>query len=65
MHPLVEKDTEYLQVKVQYEHCPNLLFWDNANDIYEIFEDVDAAIIDYSSIFMTLWHAASESLSAI
>ena len=51
MHPLVEKDTEYLQVKVQYEHCPNLLFWDNANDIYEIFEDVDAAIIDYSSIF--------------
>lgn len=29
----------------------NLLFWDNANDIYEIFEDVDAAIIDYSSIF--------------
>ena len=37
MHPLVEKDTEYLQVKAQYEHCPNLLFWDNANDIYEIF----------------------------
>lgn len=51
MHPLIEKDTNYLQAKDYYQNHPNLLFWDNANDIYEIFTDVDAAIIDYSSIF--------------
>lgn len=51
MHPLIEKDANYLQAKECYQDHPNLLFWDNANDIYEIFTDIDAAIIDYSSIF--------------
>lgn len=51
MHPMMEKDHVYLQQKRLWENCPNLLFWDNNNDIYEIFGQVDVAVIDYSSIF--------------
>lgn len=54
MHPLVEKDFQYLKVKEKYGDCPNLFFWDNANDIYEIFDKIDIAIVDYSSIFYDL-----------
>lgn len=51
MHPFMEKDYNYLQFKEYYKDCPNLLFWDNSQDIYEIFYKIDLAIIDYSSIF--------------
>ncbi|MCM1235769.1 MAG: CDP-glycerol glycerophosphotransferase family protein [Ruminococcus flavefaciens] len=51
MHPLVEKDFQYLMIKETYQNCPNLLFWDNSNDIYEIFDKIDIAIVDYSSMF--------------
>lgn len=51
MHPLMGGDRHYQQVKQLYENHPNLLFWDNANDIYEIFPQIELAIIDYSSIF--------------
>ncbi len=51
IHPLVANDFEYLQIKEKYEDDPYFLFWDNANDIYEIFDQVDLGIIDYSSIF--------------
>ena len=37
--------------KKAYLNCPWLIFWDNSNDIYEIFHKIDLAIIDYSSIF--------------
>lgn len=51
MHPKMEDDFQYLNVKKIYADCPQFIFWDNANDIYEIFDKIDLAIIDYSSIF--------------
>lgn len=51
LHPLMENDYEYNILKRKYKHCNNLLFWDNKNDIYEIFDKIDLAIVDYSSIF--------------
>ncbi len=51
MHPLMDKDRKYAEYKSRYSSCPNLMFWDNANDIYEIFGQIDTAIIDYSSMF--------------
>lgn len=51
LHPLMEKDYVYNLLKKKYSSCPNLLFWDNRNDIYEIFDQIDLAIIDYSSMF--------------
>ena len=54
MHPLVEADYLYNDIKKHYKDCPYLLFWDNLDDIYEIFSKIDLAIIDYSSIFYDL-----------
>lgn len=54
MHPLVEKDTQYLAMKSRYQDHPNFYFWDNKDDVYEIFSSIDIAIIDYSSIFYDL-----------
>ena len=51
MHPFMNGDYRYQQLKKLYGNHPNLLFWDNANDIYEIFDQIELAIIDYSSIF--------------
>lgn len=51
MHPLMNNDFRYQQLKKQWCNHPNLLFWDNQNDIYEIFNRIELAIIDYSSIF--------------
>lgn len=51
MHPLMNSDFRYQQLKKQWCNHPNLLFWDNQNDIYEIFDRIELAIIDYSSIF--------------
>lgn len=51
MHPKMENDFQYLSIKNMYQDCPQLIFWDNADDIYEIFHKIDLAIIDYSSIF--------------
>ena len=51
MHPLMEGDFQYNQYKKYYKDCPYLLFWDNSNDFYEIFDQIDLGIIDYSSIF--------------
>lgn len=54
MHPQVERDTQYLAIKSRYANHPHLYFWENEDDIYEIFSDIDIAIIDYSSIFYDL-----------
>ncbi|NFO04756.1 hypothetical protein FDB23_11685 [Clostridium botulinum] len=51
VHPLMERDYQYNNLKKYYKNCSNLLFWDNHNDIYEIFDKIDLAIVDYSSIF--------------
>lgn len=54
MHPLVERDSHYLLMKQKYAQSPYLYFWENENDIYEIFNQIDIAIVDYSSIFYDL-----------
>lgn len=54
MHPQVEKDTQYLAMKDTYRDHPYLYFWENEDDIYEIFDTIDIAIVDYSSIFYDL-----------
>lgn len=54
MHPLMSADFHYQNIKKQYQNCPNLIFWDNKNDVYEIFDKIDLAIIDYSSILYDL-----------
>lgn len=52
MHPIMlEKDAHYAQIKAKYENSPYFLFWDNRHDIYEIIDQIDTAIVDYSSIF--------------
>lgn len=51
MHPLIEEDYEYVKLREQYQNHSRLLFWDNQEDFYEIFDDIEVGIIDYSSIF--------------
>lgn len=51
MHPLMIKDPAYQEAVRYYEGNKHFLFWDNADDIYEVFDQIDAAIVDYSSIF--------------
>lgn len=51
MHPLMNNDSEYIVLKEYYKNHPRLLFWDNAYDIYEIFDQITLGIVDYSSIF--------------
>ena len=51
MHPQMVRHPRYQYLLEQYGNEPHLLFWDNNLDFYEIFEQVDVGIIDYSSIF--------------
>lgn len=51
MHPLIEKEMSFLQSKEVYKDCPWLYFWDNTEDFYEVMDQVDLCIMDYSSIF--------------
>lgn len=50
MHPHMTNDPVATRLRAEYADEPRLMFWDNAEDAYEIFEDVDLAIVDYSSI---------------
>lgn len=54
MHYLVKNDVNYLAAEKLYANHPNILFWDNNKDIYEIFDQIDIGIIDYSSIYYDL-----------
>jgi predicted HAD superfamily hydrolase len=54
MHPIIEKSIGFLNAKEKYSNCQNLLFWDNQLDIYEMFDQIDMAVIDYSSIYYDL-----------
>lgn len=57
MHPQMENDFQYKALLEKYKDCPQLLFWNNLNDIYEILNKIDLAIIDYSSIFYDMLKA--------
>ncbi|MBP3495887.1 MAG: CDP-glycerol glycerophosphotransferase family protein [Clostridia bacterium] len=54
LHPKMQNDFQYLNLKEIYKDSPRLIFWDNKDDMYEIFDKVELAIIDYSSIFYDL-----------
>lgn len=51
MHPLMNNDFYYQNLRRKYQDCSRLIFWDNLNDLYEIFDKIELAIVDYSSIF--------------
>ncbi|KAF2412176.1 hypothetical protein B1729_16280 [Microbacterium sp. B35-04] len=54
MHPSMAKDPGFVHLRERFGDEPNLRFWDNRDDIYEIFGDVDLGIVDYSSIHYDL-----------
>lgn len=51
LHDHSNNDLHYKKMKEKYETCSNILFWNNQNDIYEIINDIDLFIYDYSSMF--------------
>lgn len=57
MHPIIEQSSGFVTIKEHYKDEPNLIFWDNKQDVYEIFDQIDTAIIDYSSIYYDLMAA--------
>lgn len=54
VHPMMEGYQKYKALKLRHGDHPRLMFWDNHEDFYEVLEKIDAAIIDYSSIFYDL-----------
>lgn len=54
LHPEISNDFYFKTLQnltIQYR---NIIFWDNRNDIYEILNKVELAIVDYSSIYYDL-----------
>ncbi|MGN1194840.1 MAG: CDP-glycerol glycerophosphotransferase family protein, partial [Acutalibacteraceae bacterium] len=51
LHPLMQDDEGFKAIYEKYSDSPYFLFWNNDHDIYEIFDIIDTAIVDYSSIF--------------
>ena len=50
VHPLMEQETGFLKAWETYGNRPHFWFWDNQDDFYEIMDQMDLAIIDYSGI---------------
>lgn len=50
-HPFMESDPEYILAKENQKKYSNIIFWNTENDFYEVMNQVDLAIVDYSSIF--------------
>lgn len=57
VHPFMQKDRDYLEALSNKEKYPNILFWDDSYDVYEVFNQIATAIVDYSSIFYDLLEA--------
>lgn len=51
MHPLIEKELSFVAAKEAFQDCPWLYFWDNQNDFYEVMDQMDLCIMDFSSMF--------------
>lgn len=54
MHPRLLNDASFRRVAELYSDHPRILVWDNREDFYEVFGQVDTAIVDYSSIHYDL-----------
>lgn len=57
MHPHDVQDPIYQEALNKKDSYPNILFWKDAFDIYEIFDQIDVGIVDYSSIFYDMLDA--------
>ena len=51
MHPLLEKEIGFIKSRDKYKDNKWLIFWDNANDFYEVMDQVDLCIMDFSSMY--------------
>lgn len=51
MHPILENELSFQQAKAAYSDCPWVYFWDNRHDFYEIMDQMDLCVFDYSSMF--------------
>ena len=51
LHPNMETDEGFIRAWETYGDRPRFWFWDNKDDFYEIMDQMDMAIIDYSAIF--------------
>ncbi|GAA2040701.1 hypothetical protein GCM10009819_27840 [Agromyces tropicus] len=60
LHPQLAVDRTYRALKARYGDHPRLVFWDNADDVYEVFPDLDTVIVDYSSILYDALNAGVE-----
>lgn len=54
LHTRSSKDPYTKKIYAYAQKNTNLLLWDNKEDIYEIFNKIDIAVVDYSSIFYDL-----------
>ncbi len=50
LHPNMEKETGFLRAWETYGDRKHFWFWDNKDDFYEIMDQMDLAIVDYSAI---------------
>lgn len=50
VHPNMEKETGFLRAWETYGNRKHFWFWDNRDDFYEIMDQMDMAIVDYSAI---------------
>lgn len=60
VHPFMKQDDYFIEMSEKYKKSKHILFWNDDYDIYEIFTDIDLAIVDYSSIFYDLLDAGVE-----
>lgn len=61
VHPFMREDPSYTSAKQAFDRHPNILFWPDEYDIYEAFDLISQAIVDYSSIFYDLLAAGVKS----
>ncbi len=50
VHPNMENEVGFLNAWKQYGDRKYFWFWDNKNDFYEIMDQIDLAVVDYSGI---------------
>lgn len=57
MHPHLTADPAFARLRERYGDEPRLIFWDNRRDVYEYADQLDVAVVDYSSILYDLLEA--------
>lgn len=50
VHPQTKHDYSYIEAYEKTDLLTNIIFWDDYYDVYEVFDQIDIGIIDYSSI---------------